>query len=76
MHQRLNVAYFGRCSKALDCMWRVFYTVHSDCLQASELIEDAEELGDAKVLLNLGLANELDIDEDEFLKTASEVLTV
>ena len=57
-------------------MWCVLNAFHSYCLQASELVKDVEELTDAKVLLNLRLANELHVAEYKLLQTASKVLTV
>ena len=57
-------------------MRRVLNGNHIDSLQACELIEHVEKLGDAEVLLHLIFAYELHIVKDKLLDAASEVFTV
>ena len=57
-------------------MWRITDGHHCETLQICEFVEHIEELGDAEVLLNLSLPDELNVAQDELGESTSEIFTM
>ena len=57
-------------------MWCITNGHHCEALQICEFVEHIEELGDAEVLLNLSLPNELNVAKDKLSEPTSEVFTM